>query len=81
MLKLRRIQGDKALYNTLLGERGAVDAGFMTDAVRNATTRNMAPVTELNNSVMICLLSCQQVQQLHAEVNYSQPSNQALAQK
>ncbi|EKZ5664213.1 lytic transglycosylase domain-containing protein [Klebsiella aerogenes] len=33
--KLRRIQGDKALYNTLSRrERGAVDAGFMTDAVR-----------------------------------------------
>lgn len=33
--KLRRIQGDKDLYNSLpRRERGAVDAGFMTDAVR-----------------------------------------------
>ncbi|MBA7932972.1 transglycosylase SLT domain-containing protein [Klebsiella sp. RHBSTW-00215] len=33
--KLRRIQGNKDLYNTLSrSERGAVDAGFMTDAVR-----------------------------------------------
>lgn len=33
--KLRRIQGDKELYNSLpRRERGAVDAGFMTDAVR-----------------------------------------------
>ncbi|WP_251883418.1 lytic transglycosylase domain-containing protein [Raoultella terrigena] len=33
--KLRRIQGNKALYNKLTRrERGAVDAGFMTDAVR-----------------------------------------------
>ena len=33
--KLRRIQGNKELYNKLTRrERGAVDAGFMTDAVR-----------------------------------------------
>ncbi|HHC1547772.1 TPA: transglycosylase SLT domain-containing protein [Klebsiella pneumoniae] len=33
--KLRRIQGNKDLYNKLTRrERGAVDAGFMTDAVR-----------------------------------------------
>ncbi|BBV77018.1 transglycosylase SLT domain-containing protein [Klebsiella electrica] len=33
--KLRRIQGNKDLYNKLSRrERGAVDAGFMTDAVR-----------------------------------------------
>ncbi|MCW9529208.1 MULTISPECIES: transglycosylase SLT domain-containing protein [Klebsiella] len=33
--KLRRIQGNKDLYNKLSrSERGAVDAGFMTDAVR-----------------------------------------------
>lgn len=33
--KLRRIQGNKELYNNLTRrERGAVDAGFMTDAVR-----------------------------------------------
>lgn len=33
--KLRRIQGNKELYNRLTRrERGAVDAGFMTDAVR-----------------------------------------------
>lgn len=32
--KLRRIQNDKALYNSLpRSERGQVDAGFMTDAV------------------------------------------------
>lgn len=32
--KLRRIQGDKELYNSLpRSERGMVDAGFMTDAV------------------------------------------------
>lgn len=32
--KLRRIQGDKELYNSLTrSERGAVDAGFYTDAV------------------------------------------------
>ncbi|EDQ9400013.1 lytic transglycosylase domain-containing protein [Salmonella enterica] len=32
--KLRRIQNDKELYNSLpRGERGAVDAGFYTDAV------------------------------------------------
>lgn len=32
--KLRRIQGDKELYNSLpRSERGAVDAGFYTDAV------------------------------------------------
>ncbi|MBE8111971.1 hypothetical protein IPF02_31855, partial [Escherichia coli] len=33
--KLRRIQNDKELYNSLpRSERGQVDAGFMTDAVR-----------------------------------------------
>ncbi|HHG0781364.1 TPA: transglycosylase SLT domain-containing protein [Klebsiella pneumoniae] len=33
--KLRRIQGNKDIYNKLTRrERGAVDAGFMTDAVR-----------------------------------------------
>lgn len=33
--KLRKIQGDKELYNSLSRrERGAVDAGFMTDAVK-----------------------------------------------
>jgi len=33
--KLRRIQGDKSLYNSLSRrERGAVDAGFYTDAVQ-----------------------------------------------
>lgn len=39
--KLRRIQGDKELYNNLSqSERGKVDAGFMTDAVRKRYDAN-----------------------------------------
>lgn len=39
--KLRRIQNDKALYNSLpRSERGQVDAGFMTDAVRKRYDAN-----------------------------------------
>ncbi|MBJ9157428.1 hypothetical protein I5467_06215 [Citrobacter sp. FDAARGOS_156] len=39
--KLRRIQGDKELYNSLTQrERGAVDAGFYTDAVRKRYDAN-----------------------------------------
>ncbi len=39
--KLRRIQNDKELYNSLpRSERGQVDAGFMTDAVRKRYDAN-----------------------------------------
>ncbi|XTZ39577.1 lytic transglycosylase domain-containing protein [Salmonella enterica] len=39
--KLRRIQGDKELYNSLpRSERGMVDGGFMTDAVRKRYDAN-----------------------------------------
>ncbi|MEX3020742.1 hypothetical protein AB4K05_14215 [Kluyvera sp. STS39-E] len=39
--KLRRIQGDKELYNSLSrSERGAVDGGFYTDAVRKRYDEN-----------------------------------------
>ncbi|STL64745.1 Uncharacterised protein [Escherichia coli] len=48
--KLRRIQNDKELYNSLpRSERGQVDAGFMTDAVRSGTMRITArPILRFN---------------------------------
>ncbi len=43
--KLRKIQGNKTLYNSLSRrERGAVDAGFMTDAVRKRYDAWYGPV-------------------------------------
>lgn len=43
--KLRRIQGDKELYNSLTQrERGAVDAGFYTDAVSKRYDAKYRPV-------------------------------------
>jgi hypothetical protein len=77
--KLRRIQGDKALYNTLSRrERGAVDAGFMTDAVRKRYDAQYGAsdrAEQLRNDLSVILPRCSSSTR---KVNYSQPSNQAL---
>ena len=78
--KLRRIQGDKALYNTLSRrERGAVDAGFMTDAVRKRYDAQYGAsdrAEQLRNDLSVILPAG--APDPRGEVNYSQPSNQAL---
>lgn len=78
--KLRRIQRDKALYNTLTrGERGAVDAGIMTDAVRQRYDAQYRPgdlAEQLSNDLSIILPPGSASSR--GNVNYNQPSNQAL---
>ncbi|MCT7459374.1 hypothetical protein PKG45_15655 [Escherichia coli] len=78
--KLRRMQGDKALYNTLSRrERGAVDAGFMTDAVRKRYDAQYGAgdrAEQLRNDLSVILPAGAAAPR--REVNYSQPSNQAL---
>ncbi|EHJ8971181.1 hypothetical protein G6S35_003132 [Salmonella enterica] len=59
--KLRKIQGNKALYNSLTrSERGTVDAGFMTDAVRKRYESWYGPVdraTQLSSDLAGALFS------------------------
>ncbi|HHS9743008.1 TPA: hypothetical protein ACTW90_005492 [Raoultella ornithinolytica] len=78
--KLRRIQRDKALYNTLTRrERGAVDAGIMTDAVRQRYDAQYRPgdlAEQLSNDLSIILPPGSATSR--GNVNYNQPSNQAL---
>ena len=75
--KLRRIQGDKALYNTLSGaSAGAVDAGFMTDAVRKRYDAQYGAsdrAEQLRNDLSVILPAGAAAPR--RKVNYSQPSN------
>lgn len=78
--KLRRIQGDKELYNNLTrSERGAVDGGFYTDAVSKRYDAKYRPTDlaeQLNNDLSMIVPSG--VASLRGNVNYGETSNQAL---
>lgn len=78
--KLRRIQNDKALYNSLpRSERGQVDAGFMTDAVRkryDANYRAADSAIQLQND--LSAISRPQSNVARSNVPYGETRNNAI---
>lgn len=80
--KLRRIQGDKALYNSLpRRERGAVDAGFMTDAVKKRYDERYRATDEASQLLQDMNIVTHQVNSGAPPVNttlFDQPRNNAL---
>ena len=78
--KLRRIQNDKELYNSLpRSERGQVDAGFMTDAVRkryDANYRATDSAIQLQND--LSAISQPQSNVARGNVPYGETRNNAI---
>lgn len=78
--KLRRIQGDKELYNSLSRrERGAVDGGFYTDAVSKRYDAKYRPgdlAEQLNKDLSIIMPLGATIPR--GNVSYGETSNQAL---
>ncbi|MEG6129930.1 hypothetical protein [Enterobacter asburiae] len=78
--KLRRIQNDKALYDSLpRSERGQVDAGFMTDAVRkryDANYRATDSALQLQND--LSAISQPQSNVARGNVPYGETRNNAI---
>ncbi|CZX19280.1 hypothetical protein [Enterobacter asburiae] len=78
--KLRRIQNDKALYESLpRSERGQVDAGFMTDAVRkryDANYRATDSALQLQND--LSAISQSQSNVARGNVPYGETRNNAI---
>ncbi|HBN0910734.1 TPA: hypothetical protein L1126_000781 [Escherichia coli] len=78
--KLRRIQNDKELYNSLpRSERGQVDAGFMTDAVRkryDANYRATDSAIQLQND--LSTISQPQSNVARGNVPYGETRNNAI---
>lgn len=78
--KLRRIQNDKNLYNSLpRSERGQVDAGFMTDAVRkryDANYRATDSALQLQND--LSAISRPQSNVARGNVPYGETKNNAI---
>ncbi len=78
--KLRRIQGDKELYNSLTrSERGAVDAGFYTDAVSkryDANYRATDTAFQLQNDLLA--INRPPSGAARGNVPYSQERNNAI---
>ena len=78
--KLRRIQNDKNLYNSLpRSERGQVDAGFMTDAVRkryDANYRATDSALQLQND--LSAISRPQSNVARGNVPYGETRNNAI---
>ena len=78
--KLRRIQNDKALYDSLpRSERGQVDAGFMTDAVRkryDANYRATDSAIQLQND--LSAISQPQSNVARGNVPYGETRNNAI---
>ncbi|MDM2831619.1 hypothetical protein OGX87_17370 [Citrobacter sp. Cpo085] len=78
--KLRRIQNDKELYNSLpRSERGQVDAGFMTDAVRkryDANYRATDSAIQLQND--LSAISQPQSNAARGNVPYGETRNNAI---
>ncbi|HAT2288152.1 TPA: hypothetical protein I8190_005000 [Citrobacter freundii] len=78
--KLRRIQGDKELYNSLTrSERGAVDAGFYTDAVSkryDANYRATDTAFQLQNDLLV--INSPPSGAARGNVPYSQERNNAI---
>ncbi len=76
--KLRRIQGDKELYNSLSRrERGAVDAGFMTDAVRKRYDTQYRAV-DMAGQLQEDMAAITRPAPGRDNVMYDQPDNNAL---
>lgn len=78
--KLRRIQNDKELYNSLpRSERGNVDAGFMTDAVRKRYDENYrATDSALQLQDDMAAINRPQSGNARGNVPYAQDKNNAL---
>ena len=78
--KLRRIQNDKVLYNNLpRSERGQVDAGFMTDAVRKRYDENYrATDSALQLQYDIAVINRPQAGTASGNVPYGQKKNNAI---
>lgn len=78
--KLRRIQNDKELYNSLpRSERGQVDSGFMTDAVRkryDANYRATDSAIQLQND--LSAISQPQSNVARGNVPYGETRNNAI---
>ncbi|MWR37706.1 hypothetical protein GP975_06360, partial [Escherichia coli] len=78
--KLRRIQNDKELYNSLpRSERGQIDAGFMTDAVRkryDANYRATDSAIQLQND--LSAISQPQSNVARGNVPYGETRNNAI---
>lgn len=76
--KLRRIQGDKELYSRLSrSERGAVDAGFMTDAVQNRYDSQYRAV-DMAGQLQGDMAAISRPASGRSSVLYGQPGNGAL---
>lgn len=78
--KLRRIQNDKALYNSLpRSERGQVDAGFMTDAVRKRYDANYrATDSAIQLQADIAAINRPQSGTNRGNIPYNQAKNDAI---
>ena len=78
--KLRRIQNDKELYNSLpRSERGQVDAGFMTDAVRKRYDANYrATDSAIQLQADIAAINRPQPGTNRGNIPYNQAKNDAI---